>query len=96
MQVVELNSTVARMQTENTQMERAMAESKRMKDKLGQVERKAADYHRHSNLMQQEAQNISQELRAATEKERLVYRVVSLRPIHGKVVHCYCIGPVEC
>lgn len=58
------------MQTENAQMERAMADSKRMKDKLGMVERKAADYHRHSNLMQQEAETVSQELRAVSEKER--------------------------
>ena len=69
-QVVELKSQIAHLQTENNQLERVVADSKRMKDKLGQVERKAADYHRHSNLMQQEAQNISQELRAVTEKER--------------------------
>ena len=68
--MVELKSQIAHLQTENNQLERVVADSKRMKDKLGQVERKAADYHRHSNLMQQEAQNISQELRAVTEKER--------------------------
>ena len=67
---MELKSQIAHLQTENNQLERVVADSKRMKDKLGQVERKAADYHRHSNLMQQEAQNISQELRAVTEKER--------------------------
>lgn len=67
---MELKSAIARMQTENAQMERAMADSKRMKDKLGMVERKAADYHRHSNLMQQEAETVSQELRAVSEKER--------------------------
>ena len=65
-----MKSAVARMQTENNQLERLVNDSKRMKDKLGMVERKAADYHRHSNLMQQEAQTISQELRAVTEKEK--------------------------
>lgn len=58
------------MQAENAQLERTRQESKRIKDKLGQVERKAADYHRHSNLMQQEAEHVNQELRAVSEKER--------------------------
>lgn len=58
------------MQTENTQLERQVNDSKRMRDKLGMVERKAADYHRHSNLMQMEAEHVSQELRAVSEKER--------------------------
>ena len=79
---MELKSQIAHLQTENNQLERVVADSKRMKDKLGQVERKAADYHRHSNLMQQEAQNISQELRAVTEKERLEKMCYSSLHVH--------------
>lgn len=61
---------MTRLQEENDKFERQKAETKQLKDKLGQVERKAADYHRHSDLMQQEADQINLELQAVTEKER--------------------------